>query len=219
MTFRQAVDLLGGAVDAHLHPQALGAGPRPWTHRLPGLLAIGAGVIWTSFYVRLLSLAPDEEWGGSIGLAILLMFVAIPGDYLAPYVRRIGLTMVAIATCIVLAQALPRGMAGWSLNLIAGMTASLLVGAGMISLLAIRAGVGPLGRWLLLVVVLLIPATIAIPVLGGFGPGDRGGVVAMLAALLPYGTAWTILGLRMSVRGSETIRDTTPPREAEAPAT
>ena len=42
-SFRDALDLVVGAVDAHLHPQ-VGSAVIPWTWRLPGLavLAVGA---------------------------------------------------------------------------------------------------------------------------------------------------------------------------------
>ncbi|MEA2609413.1 MAG: hypothetical protein QOJ75_1656 [Chloroflexota bacterium] len=217
---RDAIDVVLGAVDAHLHPELIGAAHQPWTHRLPGLLATGAGLIWTWFFIHVLTAAPEDEWGGGIGFAVLLMFMAVPGDYLVAFGRRIGAVIVAIVAAMILGRILPWSAADGLLNLTAGVTAWLLVGAGMLTLVAIRAGIGPGLRWLLLAVAVLIPATVGIPILGGFGPGDRGGVAAMVVATLPYGLAWALVGVRMTVRGSATIQDTPPsPHATEVPAT
>jgi hypothetical protein len=216
---RGRLDVVLGAVDAHLHPELIGAEARPWTHRLPGLFAMGAGLIWSSFFVRALTGDPDQEWGDSIGFAIVLMFVALPGDYLVAYRRQIGATVATIVVAIVLAQALPWSVADGLLNLTVGVAAWLLVGAGMLTLVAIRAGIGPARRWPIVGLAVLLPAFVAIPILGGFGPGDRGGAMAMLVAVLPYGVAWAVFGLRMTLRGSPTIVDTPPnPSAAEVPA-
>ena len=213
------LDIVLGAVDAHLHPELIGAEPRPWTHRLPGLFALGAGLIWSSFFVRALTGDPRQEWGDSIGFAIVLMIVALPGDYVMAYRRQIGATVGAIVVAMVLAQELPWSIAEGLLNLAVGAAAWLLVGSGMLTLAGIRAGIAPGLRWLMLGAAVLLPAFVAIPILGGFGPGDRGGAMAMLLAVLPYGVAWAVLGLRMTLRGSPTILDTpTNPSAAEVPA-
>lgn len=217
---RDSIDVVLGAVDAHLHPELIGAAPQPWTHRLPGLLATGAGLIWTWFFIRVLTAAPEDEWGGGIGFAVLLMLIVLPGDYLMAFGRRIGAVIVAIVAAMILGRLLPWSVADGLLNQTAGVTAWLLVAAGMLTLVAIRAGIGPAARWLLLAVAVLIPATVGIPILGGFGLGDRGGAAAMVVATLPYGLAWALLGLRMTLRGSATIEDTPPdPRATEVPAT
>jgi hypothetical protein len=218
--WRGSADVLLGAIDAHLHPELLGGTRQPWTHRLPGLLALAAGLIWTWFFVHVFVAAPGEEWGESIGLAVLMMFVAVPGDYLGTYARRIGLTIGAMFIAMVLGRVLPWSVADGLLNLIAGLAGWLLLAAGMLTAVAIRAGMGRGARWLLLGFVVLLPATIGIPILGGFGLGDRGGLFAMFITIVPYGLAWTFLGLRMTVRGSATIHDT-PSRQrvTEVPAT
>lgn len=215
-----SIDVILGAVDAHLHPELSGGASRPWTHRLPGVVAIGAGVLWSWYLIHILTTAPNEEWGVSGVFALLLMFAAVPGDYTLPYLRRIGLTVGAIVVAIVLARILPWAVADGLLNVTAGITAYLLVGAGLLALAAVRAGIGPRGRWLLLAAALLVPVIVSIPVMGGFGPGDPGGTAAMFVAAMPYGLAWTFLGLRMTARGSPTNVVPSPsPRVSEVPAT
>lgn len=223
---RGVTDLVLGAVDAHLHPELVGSERQPWTHRLPGLLAMAAGLIWSWFWAHVFLARPNEEWGDSVGIAVLLMVVAVPGDYLAAYGRRIGITIAVIVLALLLGRALPWGLADGLLNQVAGVVASLLVATGALTLIAIRAGIGRGLRWLLLALTVLVPAIIAIPILGGFGMGDAGGKTAMLIALLPYGLTWLLLGLRMTIRGSATIHDTptihdtsSTPRETEVPAT
>jgi hypothetical protein len=214
-----SVDVVRGAVDAHLHPELFGGARQPWTHRLPGVLAMTAGLIWSWFWLRVLLVAPNEEWGDSVGLAMMLMLISVPGYYMAAYWRRIGVTLAAIGAGVVLGRVLPWSVGDGVLNVAVGGTAGLLVAAGMLTLVAVRAGIGRAVRGFLLAIVLLVPATIAIPVLGGFGPGDPGGAPAMVVAILPYGIAWAIIGLRMTIRGSETIHDARtikPPSEVAA---
>ncbi len=217
---RGSVDVVLGAIDAHLHPELVGAERQPLTHRLPGLLALAAGVIWVSWFLNAYLVGPDGEWGEGIGYAVLLMFVTIPGDYLAVHGRRIAIGIGATIALAVLAWVLPWDVGDGLLNLSAGVAGYLVAGAGMLTLPAIRAGIGSRSRWLLLALTLLAPASVAIPILGGFGPADRGGAPAMLVAVLPYGIAWALIGLRMTLRGSQTIRDTpSNAHPAEVPAT
>ena len=215
-----SVDIVHGAIDAHLHPELIGGAPHVWTHRLPGLLATAAGLIWSSYYLRIVVAAP-EDWGYGVLFAMLLMLLAVLGDYTGSYARRIGLTVSAVIAAALLAGVQPLsvlgdGMLGFAL----GAAAALLVSGGMLTLAAIRAGIGAGVRWLLIAGGLLVPVTMAIAVMGGFGPADPGGVPAMVVAIVPYGIAWTIIGLRMTLRGSATIHDAPPsPRVSEVPAT
>ncbi len=207
---RGSIDLVLGAIDAHLHPELVGTERQPLTHRLPGLLTLSAGVIWVTWFLNAFSVGPDGEWGEGIGYAVLLMFVSVPGNYLVGYGRRIAIGIGATIGLAVLAWVLPWSVADGLLNLSAGAAGYIVAGAGLVTLAAIRAGIGPPVRWLLLVVAVLIPATVAIPILGGFGPTDRGGALAMLVATLPFGFAWMLLGMRLTIRGSATIRDNPP---------
>ena len=217
---RGAVDVVFGALDAHLHPELIGGTRQPWTHRLPGLLAMTAGLIWSWYYLRIVLAAP-EEWGYGVLIAMLLMLFAVLGDYMASHARRIGLTLSAVIGAFVLAGVEPLGVIGdGMLSFALGATAALLLSGGMLTLAALRAGIGAGVRWLLIVGGLLVPLTVAIPVMGGFGPTDPGGAPAMVVAILPYGIAWAIVGVRMTIRGSETIHGArSSPRATEVPAT
>ena len=217
---RESVDVALGALDAHLHPELLGAARQPLTHRIPGLLALAAGVIWVSWFLNAYAVGPNGEWGDGIGYAVLLMFVAIPGDYLAGRGRRIGIGIAAFVGLVLLAWGLPWSFADGLLNLSAGVGAYLVLGGGLITLMAIRAGIGSRVRWLLLVATVLTPSVVGIPILGGFGLGDRGGLPAMVVATIPFGIAWILFGLRMTIRGSATIQDAPSlPVVTEVPAT
>ena len=215
-----SADIVRGAIDAHLHPELIGGTAHVWTHRLPGLLATAAGLIWSWYYLRIV-LATPEEWGYGVLLAMLLMLVTVMGDYVAPYARRIGLTGSALVAAALLAGVQPLNVIGGGmLNVVLGAVAALLLAGGMLTLAALRAGIGAGVRWLLIAGGLLVPVAVAIPVMGGFGPTDPGGAPAMVVAMLPYGIAWTLLGLRMTLRGSVTIHeDPSIPRVIEVPAT
>jgi hypothetical protein len=140
---------------------------------------------------------------------MLLMLFSVLGDYMLLYARQIGLTLSALIATTVLAGVQPLSVIGDGiLNLALGAAAALLLSGGMLTLAALRAGIGTGVRWLLITGGLLVPSIIAIPVMGGFGPSDPGGVPAMVVAILPYGIAWSIIGLRMTLRGSVTIHDT-----------
>ena len=191
-----------GAIDAHLHPELIAGAPHAWTHRLPGLMATAAGLIWSWFYLRIVLAAP-EEWGYGVFIAMLLMLFAVLGDYMASHVRRIGLTVSALLAAAVLAGVQPLSVIGdGMLNLALGAAAALLLSGGMLTLAAVRAGIGAGFRWLLIAGFLVVPVAVAIPIMGGFGPTDPGGAPAMVVAILPYGIAWAIIGLRMTLRGS-----------------
>jgi hypothetical protein len=53
----------------------------------------------------------------------------------------------------------------------------------------------------------LAPAAIGVPILVGVGPQTRDAALPLLFTVLPYGIAWTLIGLRMTLRGSQTVVD------------
>lgn len=205
VTLRDTVDVLWGAIDARVHPQQVGAGSPGstlWTNRIPGLLAMTAGLMWSGTYLYLsVGRNWDASWGSLIPLSLILMFVSLPGDYMAAYRRQIGFALALIGLCVVAANVLP-----WPLTAIAIAFGSFLAYVGMLTLAAVRAEIGAGARWVLIAGVVAIPGAIGIPVSLGL-VGSVAGPWPAVALLLPWGFAWVVVGLRMAIRGSPTIID------------
>ncbi len=212
-TFGDIVDTMFGAVDAHLHPQG-NVAPQPWTHRLPGLLALTAGAMWSAVFVAFV-FWHENAWALAIliPLSMLLMFLSLPGDYMATHGRHIAIALGVVGLCVVIANlpySLPTAMAG-----IAGYLIAL---GGMLTLAAIRAEIGPSRRWIVLAFAVLLPAAIGFPVALGLGNISED-ETWLLGVLLPYGFAWVFVGVRLAIRGSATLVDPPlNPIEPEAPA-
>lgn len=203
-TIGDVLDTVRGAVDAHFHPHLAGGDVEPprWTHRIPGLLALTAGVMWSASVLSFM-FAVDPSWQlwGLIPLSMLFMFLGLPGDYMAAHGRRIAIAFGLIGLCIVGAN-LPL----WMLQVVAAGAGYLIALGGMLTLAAIRAGIGPSGRWILLAAAVGLPVTISLPAAVGLVSIDSG-AMWYLAIVLPFGFAWIVVGLRMAIRGSPTIID------------
>jgi hypothetical protein len=212
-TFGDLLDTVRGALDAHLNPQAE-VDPSPWTHRIPGLLALTAGAMWSALFVAFV-FWHDAAWGVAIlaPLSLVLMFLSLLGDYMSAHGRRIALVLGVVGLCIVVAS-LPYSL----FTVVAGISGYLIVLGGMLTLAAIRAEIGPPGRWLVLVLAVVLPAAIGFPLALGLGEisNDESWVLGLL---LPYGLAWLLIGVRMAVRGSRTLSELpTRPTEPEVHA-
>jgi hypothetical protein len=197
-TFFDVVDAIRGAVDAHMNPQG-DVEPSPWTHRVPGLLALTAGAMWSALFIGFL-LWQDRAWDLAIlmPISMFLMFISLPGDYMAAHGRRIAMALGVLGLCIVVAN-LP-----WSVITAAfGIAGYLIAFGGMLTLAAIRAEIGAAGRWTLLILTIVIPVAISLPAMLGLVTFT----VGQTWILLPYGLTWALIGLRMAVRGSPTIID------------
>jgi hypothetical protein len=204
---RDTLDTVGGAIDAHLHPQLAGPEiePMPWTHRIPGVLALAGGLLWLSVIVALLlDAAPASQMWSPMMWGLMLMFLSLPGDYLAAHVRRIALGFLLIA-----ASATSARIIGWSpVVIVAGSSVVLIVLGGMLGLAAIRAGIGQRLRWLLLL--LTVAVQVAAVIVFGLlqilpdGGSERFAIAGLVA---PYAIAWVLLGLLMAMRGAPTIVD------------
>ena len=210
-TPRDVLDTIRGALDAHLHPTVADAEPMPWTYRLPGLLALLAGLLWSGLYASsALQVDPASEWGPILTTFMFVVFFSLPGDYMAPYGGRIVTGLLLFFLSLVFAN-----VAGWNVIAFALFGfAFVLAICGPLALAAIRAGIGPRSRWLLLGGTLVLPMVIALSVsaLRHFGgitlfPDES---PAGYLLVLPYGLAWVFLGLRMTIRGSQTIVDPPP---------
>ncbi len=211
-------DLVRGAIDAHLHPQLPGQEPgsepsrQPVTHRIPGLVALTAGLLWTADVTFLLVWGdPARDWGSLIGTAFVLMLISLPGDYmLTGHGRRIAIGLGLVAVCFACFAAIPV----WPIQLAFAVSGYLIVLGGMLALAALRAGIGSTGRWRLLGLTIALPALIgAAAVVGLTGPGPSSQFA--YALVVPYGLAWLVVGLQLAYRGSPTIVD--PPAFAVEP--
>ncbi len=200
-TFADLVDTFRGAVDAHLNPQGQ-TEPSPWTHRLPGIFALIAGALWSTVFVAFV-VWQNGAWALAILIppSLFLMFACLPGDYMAVHGRRIAIVLGVIGLCIVVAN-LPYSL----LTVVVGIGGYLIALGGMLTLAAIRAEIGPSGRWILLVLAVVLPAAIGFPIALGLGNISEN-ETWVLGLLLPYGVAWILVGLRMAIRGSATLID------------
>ena len=193
-----AIDLVRGALDAHLHPQA-DRPPTPWTHRLPGLAILATGLLW----IAAVATARDAAATGAdryLGLAAMTVLLGLPGDYLKAFGRRIAAAFGIVALGFVLMFSTP-----WELAVVLFMGVVALALGGTLTMAAIRAGVGSGSRWRLLIGTVVAPVVVGAVV----STGLIDEATARLAILvgLPYGIAWTLIGVRLIVRGSPTIID------------
>jgi hypothetical protein len=200
-TARDLLDVVWGAVDAHLYPQG-DVAPQPWTHRIPGLFALIAGAMWSAVVLAFVFWY-ESAWTVAIliPLSLLLMFLSLPGDYMASHVRQIAIALGVVGLCIVIAN-LPYSMP----TAAAGISGYLIALGGLLTLAAVRAEIGSSRRWALLVLAVVVPAVVGFPVAFGLGTisDDETWVLGLL---LPYGLAWVFVGLRLAIRGSATIVD------------
>jgi hypothetical protein len=205
-TLVDVIDIARGAVDAHLHPQLPGSEPepQPLTHRIPGLIALTAGLLLTA-NVTYLAVRTDlaSDWGSLIGIAFVLMLISLPGDYMAAgHGRRIAIGLGVIVACFVGLAAIP----AWPIKLVLAAIGYLVFLGGMLALAAVRAGIGSSGRWRLIGLTIALPVLIGIP--AAVGVTETSPSIRLIYALIiPYGLAWLLIGLRMAIRGAPTIVD------------
>jgi hypothetical protein len=198
---RDMLDVVWGAVDAHLHPQG-DVAPQPWTHRIPGLFALIAGAMWSAVFLAFV-FWHESAWTVVIliPLSLLLMFLSLPGDYMASHLRQIAIALGVMGLCIVVAN-LPYSLP----TAVAGIAGYLIALGGLLTLAAIRAEIGSSRRWALLVLAVVVPAVVGSPVAFGLGTISEN-EAWLLVVLLPYGFAWVFVGLRLAIRGSATLVD------------
>jgi len=184
------------------YPAAAHSSPTPWTHRIPGLLALIAGAMWSVAFIAFV-FWHDRAWelAGLIPVSMLLMFLSLPGDYMAAHGRQIAIALGVVGLCIVVAN-LPYSPP----TAIAGIAGYLIALGGLLTLVAIRAEIGPSRRWGVLGLAVLLPAAIGFPVAFGLGNISED-ETWLLGVLLPYGFAWVLVGLRLAIRGSATLVD------------
>jgi hypothetical protein len=192
LTVRDRLDIVGGAIDARMHPQIAASPDQPYPGvplgwRLPGLFAMAGGALWCAAYANsVTSSKAADDFAPLIALALGLMATSLPGGYLAGYSRQLGRGLALAAVCLVLFSLLPWGPSFIPMLILIG-----LLGGGMLALGAARAGTGRTARWWLIAAVFAIP----LAVLFGFGPASgQPGLWLAVVSVLPYGLAWLVLG-------------------------
>jgi hypothetical protein len=140
-----------------------------------------------------------------LGLAAVTVLLGLPGDYMMAYGRRIAAGLGIVALSIVLVYAVP-----WELSIVTFIGAAILILAGTLTMAAIRSGVGIAKRWILLAGTVVVPSVAVVAISSGVIVDEATARWLVLLLVLPYGLVWTILGIRMVVRGAPTIIDPSP---------
>lgn len=190
-----SVDLIRGAADAHLHPQ--GGPPIPWTWRLPGVVVASTGFLWLAAIAC--AMAGAENLTGVLGgLGMFAMIIGLPGDYMAAWRRQILLGIGSFVIAWGLANAL-----GWEAGTPFAIAAITILFGGSLTLAGVRAGLGAAMRWGFVVGAIGLPlVVIAVRAQNG----DKGGQADTLF-LVPAAIAWLLVGVRLAIRGSQTLVD------------
>jgi hypothetical protein len=213
------LDIVRGASDAWIHPENHGR-EMPRGHRLPGLAALIAGLMWFSFAIGLaLPFVPDPVLDalGSLALtAFLPAFLSLPGVYLERYARQLtwgfGLGLALAAASF---------LAPWPAKAVVNVALVAFVLGAMLAMAATRAGVPSGPRWSL-VGLTLVPQVLLVLTLAYLGVDPTGFEWRLYLGILaiPYAIAWTGVGLIMAARGAPTFgahTDGPPTSEAAVP--
>ncbi len=194
------VDLARGALDAHLDPQLPGDARRrvPWTHRLPGVLAIMGGAGWIAS-ATLAWTSPDGA-DALIPVSVVAMMLSVSGVFLRRWRMAFGRGLVVASGLFAAAVIAP-----WPASVLAFAVLVALVGAGLLALGAIRAGMEPVRRWALVAVGIGMPLVAVLPILAGGIVLQETASWPLVGAIATYGVAWLVVGGMMSRRGVATF--------------
>jgi len=209
-TLLDHLDLIRGALDAHLHPQVRGAAATDKepsvNQRLLALAAAGGGILWIiSFAIWLTSYVPatdtyDLRVIPGLAIAIALMGVAIgelgtrPGDAGSSVVGHlIAIISVVFAVVMPVPLVLDQMEAGWGLMVMPVFFFPVV--AGLAAVRGLRNGVFP--AWVMAAVV--IGAIAAWIGFGGSTPPE-----AKMIGLL-FGAAFVLLGVHQLLAPRRTV--------------
>ncbi len=182
------IDIVRGALDAHLHPD------RPSI--VPGIAALIGGGLWILGAGPILALPAPPDWPGYLIdtlplalLAVLALTVAIVGAWLrldgraAPAERRLGAVGVSVAMIGHVAWiALLLGALGGVVYGAPVAVASTLAGVGTV---LIGVALARVGDWPIAGLLVLAPVLLVIP------PS----IVPSPVAWIAFGGAWLLVGL------------------------
>ncbi len=192
-SLRDRIDLLRGALDAHLHPASSSA--------VPARASLLGGGTWTVGSVAVAGARVAPDWPGYLEemlpvafLAVCCLLVAVVGCWLRIGDARDALDRLSVAVAVgghlVWAAALFWATAGLGYGAVTAL-ASTLAGLGtvLVGLALVRAGDWPIGG-----LVLVAPLALLIP--SG-------------ATFLAFGAAWTLVGV-LQLQGRERFTDAGP---------
>lgn len=196
---RERIDIVGGAIDARLHPELPGQpeGPLPF-RRLP-MASITMGIAGVLFLAWLgLGLRDFRGWGaGMPASADTIMLLS----FLASLALAMSHVLIAYGT-----QSSMRAVGGPAASVAAVAFGLVAFGVGVLAMVALLASAAlawsVAGRgvpaWLSAVWAASGVAAVAAFMAFGAGGGQEPG---LLAILIPYGVTWLLLGLTTGVRG------------------
>jgi hypothetical protein len=187
-----ALDLMRGALDAHLHP--------PTRSRIPGLTAVTAGAAWLVVAIGVLVEPVAPDWPG------LLAWTLAPA------------AIAATASVLALAGMILRVGAGSSPVARAAMAGALVGATGLSAALTVAAFGGPYGAITGAALSLAGVGTVCCGVVAaGRGAMVPGTLVAIagVAWLLPAPIGWLTAAVTWSAIGAWSVKQ----RAAQAPST
>ena len=195
------IDLVRGAVDARLHPDLVergtGDGPVPLERRVPGLAAFAGGLVWVLMaVVAAFGLARGEEPDVTalFWIALILMVAGVVGSVAAAHAAAVRRGLVAAGILLGLGLVLP-----WEVKFIPVVPFLLLVGAGMLELAAVRAGLSTVARRWVVGLGFVLPFISMISI--GLGLSSGLGASPWLASL-SSGTVRHRLGIARGLDGA-----------------
>jgi hypothetical protein len=201
-TFADRLDLVRGALDARLHPELVEPGvpavDMPPESRAPGSAAVAGGLVWVTMAVVVVleTYHRRSDLSALLWSSLFFMTIGLIGPVPAARGRQMRRGVIAAGVLMVLGLVIP-----WGFKAVPLFALVVLIGAGLLAVAGLRAGLSATARIAVVAIVWVVPWTIA--ALGSmglldFGPGTdwiQGAVAA------PYGVAWIVLGLLMVRRG------------------
>ncbi len=210
------LDLLLGAIDAHLHLRGLGRHTDdrkgiPMTLRLAGGAAIAGGGLWIAMIAVLawLSSANAETGDGAVLFAMILaaqivLLVALVGlsafqadrhpaliwfAFLVPAAGAVASVLGAVGMALRPDEVLVAGLSGWSIWAL-GMMATIVGAALFGAVTYLTAALSRTGALVLTIGALIALASIGTEIFGG-----PGGPYLLLLGSVVLGAGWILLGL------------------------
>jgi hypothetical protein len=190
------LDLVGGALDAWLHPELIVPGAadrRPSTRvRLAGLAAVAGGVLWlamTTTLVVVASTGRDADFTVAGWVVVLLMTVAALGATPAGRARGVGLGILLAGLLFGLGVVLP-----WGLKPLPVVPLLLIVFGGLLTITTLRTGLSHGAQRAVVGVGFGLPFPVVIAALAGLLPYLPSTPGVLLSLLWVYGVAWLIVG-------------------------